>query len=273
MELTLMFFVFVTMQTKNRLKGDYNMEELTQVIDEQGTVLTYSDENGQYQLSKSLANTTDKINKLQLNMKKSLLAIAKILSDIKSEDVKKAGFKNVAHYAGVVFGYKKAMTSNLIRIGTQYVIHDKNKYYTILENDGSDFTVSQLQECLKLDVATVQDLVEEKTITADMTCKEIRDVVKELTTETVEKEETEETEETEENFIETEETEENFIESFEKSIEKFKKDCDIFIKECEKIEKDNQEFLEKYNRFFCDCTVFFKNKKEEFYKYTDGLQC
>lgn len=46
------------------------MEELTQVIDEKGTVLTYEDENGQYQLSKTLANTTDKINKLQLNMKK-----------------------------------------------------------------------------------------------------------------------------------------------------------------------------------------------------------
>lgn len=186
MELTLMFFVFVTMQTKNRLKGEYNMEELTQVIDEQGTVLTYADKNGQYQLPKSLANTTDKINKLQLNMKKSLLAIAKILSDIKAEDVKKAGFKNTAHYAEVVFGYKKAMTSNLIRIGAQYVVHDKNKYYTILENEGSDFTVSQLQECLKLEVPTVQELVEEKTITADMTCKEIREVVKELTTEPVE---------------------------------------------------------------------------------------
>lgn len=196
MELTLMFFVFVTMQTKNSLKGEYNMEELTQVIDEQGTVLTYADKNGQYQLTKSLANTTDKINKLQLNMKKSLLAIAKILSDIKSEDVKKAGFKSVAHYAEVVFGYKKAMTSNLIRIGNQYVVHDKNKYYTILENEGSDFTVSQLQECLKLEVSTVQELVEEKTITPDMTCKEIREVVKDLTTEPVE--ETEETEEVEE---------------------------------------------------------------------------
>lgn len=198
MELTLMFFVFVTMQTKNRLKGEYNMEELPQVIDEQGTVLTYTDKNGCYQLTKSLANTTDKINKLQLNMKKSLLAIAKILSDIKEEDVKKAGFKNTAHYAEVFFGYKKAMTSNLIRIGSQYVVHDKNKYYTILEDNGVDFTVSQLQECLKLEVPTVQELVEEKTITADMTCKEIRKVVKELTTDTVEKEEVEETEEVEE---------------------------------------------------------------------------
>lgn len=198
------------------------MEELTQVIDEQGTVLTYADENGQYQLSKSLANTTDKINKLQLNMKKSLLAIAKILSDIKAEDVKKAGFKNTAHYAEVVFGYKKAMTSNLIRIGAQYVVHDKNKYYTILENEGSDFTVSQLQECLKLDVATVQELVEEKTITTDMTCKEIRDVVKELTTDTVEKKDVEETEESEE----TEEVEES-----EESEDLTKKDWEKFWQE------------------------------------------
>lgn len=218
MELTLMFFLFVTMQTKNRLKGEYNMEELTPVIDEQGTVLTYADKNGQYQLTKSLANTTDKINKLQLNMKKSLLAIAKILSDIKAEDVKKAGFKNTAHYAEVVFGYKKAMTSNLIRIGTQYVVHDKNKYYTILENEGSDFTVSQLQECLKLDVATVQELVEDKTITYDMTCKEIREVVKELTTEPVE--ETEETEEVEESE-ETEELEDLTKKDWEKFWQEF----------------------------------------------------
>lgn len=175
------------------------MEEITQVIDEKGTVLTYADENGQYQLSKTLANTTDKINKLQINMKKSLLAIAKILSDIKADDVKKDGFKNVAHYAEVVFGYKKVMTSNLIRIGKQYVVHDKNKYYTILEDNGVDFTVSQLQECLKLDVADVQELVEEKTITADMTCKEIREVVKELTTDPVEKESETEENETEEN--------------------------------------------------------------------------
>lgn len=198
MELTLMFFVFVTMQTKNSLKGEYKMEELTQVIDENGTVVssTYADDNGQYTLSSGLEKTTEKINKLQVNMKKSLLAIAKTLSDIDTDDVKKCGFKNVAHYAEVVFGYKKAMTSNLIRIGTQYVVHDKNKYYTILEDNGTDFTVSQLQECLKLDVATVQELVEEKTITSDMTCKEIRDVVKELTTEPVE--ETEEIEEAEE---------------------------------------------------------------------------
>lgn len=178
------------------------MEELTQVIDENGTVVssTYADDNGQYTLSSGLEKTTEKINKLQVNMKKSLLAIAKTLSDIKPDDVKKCGFKNVAHYAEVVFGYKKVMTSNLIRIGTQYVVHDKNKYYTVLEDNGVDFTVSQLQECLKLDVATVQELVEEKTITADMTCKEIREVVKELTTDPVEKEnETEETEEREEN--------------------------------------------------------------------------
>lgn len=243
------------------------MEELTQVIDEKGTVLTYSDENGQYQLSKSLANTTDKINKLQLNMKKSLLAIAKILSDIKAEEVKKAGFKNVAHYAEVVFGYKKAMTSNLIRIGTQYVVHDKNKYYTILENDGSDFTVSQLQECLKLDVATVQDLVEEKTITADMTCKEIREVVKEITTDTEEKEP--------DTAEESTSTAEDSIEYFQGAFEKFKKKCDDFLEECEKIEKDNDSFFKKYNDlffkryhdFFESYTTFFKEKSEEFEKY------
>lgn len=230
MGLTLMFFVFVTMQTKNRLKGEYNMEELTQVIDEQGTVLTYADKNGQYQLSKSLANTTDKINKLQLNMKKSLLAIAKILSDIRAEDVKKAGFKNTAHYAEVVFGYKKAMTSNLIRIGSQYVVHDKNKYYTILENEGSDFTVSQLQECLKLDVATVQELVEEKTITTDMTCKEIREVVKELTTDTVEKEETEETEETEESKEIKEPSKYFDVDKFFKEVGELRKQLDVIMK-------------------------------------------
>lgn len=243
------------------------MEELTQVIDENGTVLTYEDKDGQYKLTKSLSNTTDKINKLQLNMKKSLLAIAKILSDIKSEDVKKAGFKNVAHYAEVVFGYKKAMTSNLIRIGTQYVVHDKNKYYTILENDGSDFTVSQLQECLKLDVATVQDLVEEKTITADMTCKEIREVVKEITTDTEEKE----TDTAEESTS----TAEDSIEYFQGAFEKFKKKCDDFLEECEKIEKDNDSFFKKYNDlffkryhdFFESYTTFFKEKSEEFEKY------
>lgn len=245
------------------------MEELTQVIDEKGTVLTYEDENGQYQLSKTLANTTDKINKLQLNMKKSLLAIAKILSDIKTEDVKKAGFKNVAHYAEVVFGYKKAMTSNLIRIGTQYVVCDKNKYYTILENDGSDFTVSQLQECLKLDVATVQDLVEDKTITSDMTCKEIRDVVKELTTDTTENTEEKETDTAEES------TPDVSIEYFQGAFEKFKKKCDDFLEECEKIEKDNDSFFKKYNDlffkryhdFFESYTTFFKEKSEEFEKY------
>ena len=244
------------------------MEELTQVIDEKGTVLTYEDKDGQYQLTKSLSNTTDKINKLQLNMKNSLLAIAKILSDIKSEEVKKAGFKNVAHYAEVVFGYKKAMTSNLIRIGTQYVVHDKNKYYTILENDGSDFTVSQLQECLKLDVATVQDLVEEKTITADMTCKEIREVVKEITTDTEEKE----TDTAEENTPE-ENTPEDSIEYFQGAFEKFKKKCDVFLEECEKIEKDNDSFYKKYpffkryHDFFESYTTFFKEKSEEFEKY------
>lgn len=236
------------------------MEELTQVIDEKGTVLTYADENGQYQLSKTLANTTDKINKLQINMKKSLLAIAKILSDIKADDVKKDGFKNVAHYAEVVFGYKKAMTSNLIRIGSQYVVRDKNKYYTVLEDNGVDFTVSQLQECLKLDVATVQELVEEKTITTDMTCKEIREVVKELTTDTAEETEEKETDTAEERTN-------DFLENFEDAFEKFKKDCEMFMEECEKIERDNKEFFEKYGHFFGNCTAFFKDQTEEFKKY------
>lgn len=243
------------------------MEELTPVIDENGTVLTYEDKDGQYKLTKSLSNTTDKINKLQVNMKKSLLAIAKILSEIKAEEVKKAGFKNVTHYAEVVFGYKKAMTSNLIRIGTQYVVHDKNKYYTILENDGSDFTVSQLQECLKLDVATVQDLVEDKTITADMTCKEIREVVKEITTDTEEKKP--------ETAEEKTSTAEDSIEYFQGAFEKFKKKCDDFLEECEKIEKDNDSFFKKYNDlffkryhdFFESYTNFFKEKSEEFEKY------
>lgn len=235
------------------------MEELTQVIDEKGTVLTYTDENGQYQLSKSLANTTDKINKLQLNMKKSLLAIAKILSDIKTEDVKKAGFKNVAHYAEVVFGYKKAMTSNLIRIGSQYVVHDKNKYYTVLEDNGVDFTVSQLQECLKLDAATVQELVEEKTITADMSCKEIREVVKELTTDTAE--DAEDAEDTEENNDDS-------IAEFDNAFDKFIKKCDVFLEECEKIEKENNFFFERYKKFFGNYTKILEEKTNELKKYS-----
>lgn len=251
------------------------MEELTQVIDEKGTVLTYSDVNGEYQLTKTLAGTTDKINKLQLNMKKSLLAIAKILSDIKVEEVKKAGFKSVSHYAEVVFGYKKAMASNLIRIGAQYVVHDKNKYYTILEENGNDFTVSQLQEILKLDVATVQDLVEEKTITADMSCKEIREVVKELTTDNTE-ETAEDTADIADIADTTEDTVEecpkDFMEEFSESFEQFKKDCDVFIEECEKIEKDNREFFEKYNHFFGKCTLFFKDKEEYFKKHVKGLR-
>lgn len=138
--------------------------------------------------------------------------------------MKKAGFKNVAHYAEVVFGYKKAMTSNLIRIGSQYVVHDKNKYYTILEDNGVDFTTSQLQECLKLDVATVQELVEEKTITADMTCKEIREVVKELTTDTLEKEDAEETEETKEpsKYFD--------VDKFFKEVGELRKQLDVIMK-------------------------------------------
>lgn len=212
------------------------MEELTQIIDENGQeVLSniYTDENGKYELRGRLVTATTKIEKLNLNMKKSLLAIAKTLSEIKKVDLKKCGFKSTAHYANVVFGYSKSMVSQLIKVGEQYVVREGQKYFTILEDEetGVDFTASQIQECLRLDVATVQELVENKTITPDMTCKEIRGIVKELVDD--KKESQEEISETGESN-ETEELSKYFdVDKFFNEFRALKVQCDnIMRKEC-----------------------------------------
>lgn len=140
--------------------------------------------------NKALNVATKKIATITTKVGKSLYEIAHILNGIETKKLfEEDGFKNTADYAIQTFGYKKSMAYNLIKIGKEYTSPETLE--SNLPHEEKDFSTSQIVEVLPLkDREKVVELVEQGEITPDMSCREIKKVVKSLTAvEEVEKDE------------------------------------------------------------------------------------
>ena len=132
----------------------------------------------------NLKKATETIERLTTQAKKNLFCIAVTLKNIEENGwYKEDGYKNTADYAQQIFGYKHAMTSALIRTAKKYIetANSKEVKSILADEQGNDFTMSQLQEMLPLDVEQAKQAVTDNDITPDMSTKKIREVVKHLT--------------------------------------------------------------------------------------------
>lgn len=140
--------------------------------------------NAQAIKNANLKKATATIERLTTQAKKNLFCIAVTLKQIEENEwYKEDGYKNTADYAGQIFGYKHAMTSALIRVAKKYIetANSKEVKSVLADENGNDFTVSQLQELLPLEVEQAKTAVAESDITPDMSTKKIREAVKRLT--------------------------------------------------------------------------------------------
>ena len=146
---------------------------------------------------KKLIQATNRIEKYMVGAKKSLFAIAVEMNKIDSQKLwEKDGFKNVSDYGEKVLGYKHAMTNNLIRVATSYIVATTQES-VLPHEEKKDWSLGQLQELLTITPEEAKSLVDENIISVDMSTKKIREAVKAYKNPVIEGEATEET--TEEN--------------------------------------------------------------------------
>lgn len=148
------------------------------------TAVTYS--------NKELEKATETIIKLGTAIKNNLYNVAFVLASVdKTECYKDDGFNNVQEWAMKTFGFKKSVCYSLLRIGKEYTRELKNPKngrvtgYTsnlLPVNSGTDFTTTQIECMLPLgEYKDVSECVESGTITPDMSCKRIKEIVKKIT--------------------------------------------------------------------------------------------
>lgn len=128
--------------------------------------------------NKKLVAACKRIEKASDDTRKALFRIAYELRRIDANKLyADDGYKNISDCAEKLFGYKKAMTNNLVRIAENYM--DAAGALTLPTGEGAkDWTVGQLQELLKLSPEVVRELVASGTIHSGMTSKAIRQAVK-----------------------------------------------------------------------------------------------
>lgn len=114
------------------------------------------------------------------NAQKSLFVVAMNLKAIKDGKLyEKDGYKKFNEFCEDVLNYKHAMCNNLVRIADRFLETNENGgIYSIITHDDCDYSVSQLQEVLKVDNDVVIEMDENGEIAPDMTTKEIRAAVK-----------------------------------------------------------------------------------------------
>lgn len=128
--------------------------------------------------NKGLKTATNRIIKATEQSAKSLMLIALTMVEIEEKELYKDDFSSVVEYGEKVFGYKKSAVYNMLKVGRQYLLPDTQKSI-FADEDGTDFTFNQLSRLLPLpSVEVTTELVENETITPDMTLRQIEDAVK-----------------------------------------------------------------------------------------------
>ena len=146
-----------------------------------------------------LKNATTKITQFHKIAKNAILGISLILADIAEkpkEYIESSGFNTIADYTETVFGYKKSYTYKLIRISKFISIKDINgesltvsdlindkinvdyTFESIADADGFEYSPSQMLELIPLTEEQFKDNLKE--LDSSLTCKELRDVVKNI---------------------------------------------------------------------------------------------
>lgn len=148
-------------------------------IIERSTELHYTNE--------ALNKATARVVKLGNAIRNNLFEVAHIIAEVaETECFKDDGFDSAVAWAEKSFGFKKSAVYDLLKIGREYTrprLSAKGNVTgygsnLIEEGDAEDFSTSQIKKMLPLDHDKVVDLVDEGTITVDMSCREIEKVVK-----------------------------------------------------------------------------------------------
>ena len=148
-------------------------------IIERSTELHYTNE--------ALNKATARVVKLGNAIRNNLFEVAHIIAEVaETECFKDDGFDSAVAWAEKSFGFKKSAVYDLLKIGREYTrprLSAKGNVTgygsnLIEEGEGDDFSTSQIKKMLPLDHDKVVDLVDEGTITVDMSCREIEKVVK-----------------------------------------------------------------------------------------------
>lgn len=158
------------------------------------------------EMNDALKLVTEKIDNYQKIAKNSILAISMILTDVAEkpkEYLENSGFATIADYAEIMFGYKKAYTYKLIKISkfvsitdnngkklsVEYLLND-NKLLELTENnnslrinvlkdsDGFEYSTSQMLELLPLTDKQIEENITQ--LDSSLSCKELRQVVKDI---------------------------------------------------------------------------------------------
>ena len=135
--------------------------------------------------NKDLNKATNKINALGEKVKSNLFEIAFIIAEVNEKKCfADDGFKNVHEWTTSTFGFKKTQSYTLLKIGKEYtipVLDEKGKvigYKSNLLDGEEDFTTTQIEKMLPAGHDKAIELVENETITPDMTAREIGIVIK-----------------------------------------------------------------------------------------------
>lgn len=146
-----------------------------------------------------LKNATTKITQFHKIAKNAILGISMVLADIADkpkEYLESSNFNTIADYAETMFAYKKAYTYKLIKIAKFISIKDINgealsvsdlindkintdyTFDTIADNDGFEYSPSQMLELIPLTEEQLKDNIKE--LDSALTCKELRAIVKDI---------------------------------------------------------------------------------------------
>ena len=151
------------------------------------------------EMSEDLKKATSKIGYFHKVAKNSVYGISMILAHISEypkEYFEIGSFKTIAEYAEEMFGYKKAYTYKLIKISrfveiksiegesipVKNLIEDKietdYEFSIIKDSDGFEFSPSQLLELIPLNEEQLLTNVE--LLDSSLTCKELRETVRDI---------------------------------------------------------------------------------------------
>ena len=146
-----------------------------------------------------LKNATEKITQFHKIAKNAILGISMVLADIAGkpkEYLEGSSFTTIADYAENMFGYKKAYTYKLIKIAkfisiksingetlsVSDLINDKLEvdysFESIADADGFEYSPSQMLELIPLTEEQIKDNIKE--LDSALTCKELREIVKNI---------------------------------------------------------------------------------------------
>ena len=132
---------------------------------------------GQHFISKELREATNRIMLAGENIRKNYLKIAHELSEIDSRESYLAdNYESTIDYAMKVFNMKKSTAYNLIEIGRNWIRSDGSR--TLLTNEGSDYTISQVGVMLPAGIEVADHLHKMGEINTSMSVRELKSIIK-----------------------------------------------------------------------------------------------